>query len=105
LGCIVTKLKTQTTYSILQEVLKQEKEEKDKESYINNIEIRYGDDNAILFAFDIKSKSTPGLIHKTIIVIRDDVILMRNCDCKGFRYYKKCWHIQTGLNWINKHSF
>ncbi len=99
----------QTVYEILHETLKNEKKEKkieeNKESYINNVEIKYGEDNAQMFLFNIKSKSVEGLVHKTIIVIKDDAIIMRNCDCPGYKYHRKCWHIQTGLDWINKHNF
>ena len=44
------------------------------------IEIKY---------IDVQSKSDPDVTHKVKIMFGDTY----SCDCKGYKYAGKCWHI------------
>ena len=38
---------------------------------------------------DVQSKSDPDVTHKVKIMLDDTY----SCDCKGYKYAGKCWHI------------
>ena len=38
---------------------------------------------------DVPSKSDPDVTHKVKIMLDDTY----SCDCKGYKYAGKCWHI------------
>jgi hypothetical protein len=38
---------------------------------------------------DVQSKSDPDVTHKVKIMFGDTY----SCDCKGYKYSNKCWHI------------
>ena len=38
---------------------------------------------------DVPSKSDPNVTHKVKIMLDDTY----SCDCKGYKYAGKCWHI------------
>ena len=38
---------------------------------------------------EVPSKSDPSIIHKVKIMFGDTY----SCDCKGYKYAGKCWHI------------
>jgi len=38
---------------------------------------------------DVQSKSDPDVTHKVKIMFGDTY----SCDCKGYKYAGKCWHI------------
>ena len=38
---------------------------------------------------DVQSKSDPDVTHKVKIMMNDTY----SCDCKGYKYAGKCWHI------------
>ena len=38
---------------------------------------------------DVQSKSDPDVTHKVKIMLDDTY----SCDCKGYKYSNKCWHI------------
>ena len=38
---------------------------------------------------DVQSKSDPDVTHKVKIMFGDTY----SCDCKGYKYASKCWHI------------
>ena len=38
---------------------------------------------------DVQSKSDPNITHKVKIMMNDTY----SCDCKGYKYSNKCWHI------------
>ena len=38
---------------------------------------------------DVPSKSDPDVTHKVKIMLDDTY----SCDCKGYKYSNKCWHI------------
>jgi len=38
---------------------------------------------------DVPSKSDPNVTHKVKIMLDDTY----SCDCKGYKYSNKCWHI------------
>ena len=38
---------------------------------------------------DVQSKSDPNVTHKVKIMLGDTY----SCDCKGYKYSSKCWHI------------
>ena len=38
---------------------------------------------------DVPSKSDPDVTHKVKIMMNDTY----SCDCKGYKYASKCWHI------------
>ena len=38
---------------------------------------------------DVPSKSDPDVTHKVKIMMNDTY----SCDCKGYKYSNKCWHI------------
>ena len=38
---------------------------------------------------DVPSKSDPDVTHKVKIMLDDTY----SCDCKGYKYTSKCWHI------------
>ena len=40
---------------------------------------------------DVPSKSDPDVTHKVKIMMNDTY----SCDCKGYKYAGKCWHITT----------
>ena len=40
---------------------------------------------------DVPSKSDPDVTHKVKIMLDDTY----SCDCKGYKYTGKCWHITT----------
>ena len=40
---------------------------------------------------DVPSKSDPNVTHKVKIMLDDTY----SCDCKGYKYAGKCWHITT----------
>ena len=40
---------------------------------------------------DVPSKSDPDVTHKVKIMLDDTY----SCDCKGYKYSNKCWHITT----------
>ncbi len=89
-----------TTEEIIEEVLKQEKEEENVDSF----GMKYEENNITVFNFGIRSKSREGLVHKVIIVTQDDYFLAKACDCEGFKYHHKCWHVSYAIDWLKKHN-
>ena len=49
-------------------------------SNIFDLEIRY---------VGVQSKSDPDVTHKVKIMFGD----IYSCDCKGYKYSNKCWHV------------
>ena len=47
---------------------------------------------------DVPSKSDPNVTHKVKIMLDDTY----SCDCKGYKYAGKCWHITTVKEKIEK---
>jgi hypothetical protein len=98
------KMVAKSTYEILQEVLHQEESKKQNEGSLIKFAMQYEQDNTTIFQFEIKSKSRPGLIHHTYIVVRDDYYVSWGCDCEGYRFHKKCWHLNYANEFIKTHN-
>ena len=47
---------------------------------------------------DVQSKSDPDVTHKVKIMLGDTY----SCDCKGYKYSNKCWHITQVKEKIEK---
>jgi hypothetical protein len=54
-------------------------------------------DQGIVISADIPSKSRPGLLHYTRIILDPDTLktIKATCDCEGWTYRGKCWHIKV----------
>ena len=46
----------------------------------------------------IPSKSDPSVEHMVKIILND----VYSCDCKGYKYVGKCWHIEQAKKIIKK---
>jgi len=100
--------------SVLEEEKKEKRERREKREgevekregeILRNIEIRYLENNAIFLRFEIKSKSQEGLYHKTRLILQNGEERAKSCDCKGWEFHHKCWHVTYALNWARKHGF
>jgi hypothetical protein len=63
---------------------------------IKNINVALTMDHFILISGDIKSK-TRDIYHYTRLIL-DPIkmtVVKQSCDCEGFTYRKKCWHLET----------
>ncbi len=51
----------------------------------------------IIVSADIQSKSREGLLHYTRLVMDPLTmeIIRASCDCEGFVFKGRCWHIET----------
>ncbi len=91
--------------AIIEKTLEEEeKKEKKIRNYLDDVEVKYMEDGTVLVIAQVESKSRPGLKHKTVIATQDDSILMKACDCEGFKYHKKCWHLAYLTDWLKKHN-
>ena len=59
--------------------------------------ITYTLGQGVIISADIPSKSRANLIHYTRLVIDPVDLKIKNysCDCEGFTFRGKCWHIET----------
>ena len=48
-------------------------------------------DSMTVRTFEIPSKSDPNLVHIVKLNTNDEL----SCDCKGFQYGGKCWHVRN----------
>jgi len=66
-------------------------------SYVKRLDIFYVLSEGIVVTGDVESKSRKGLLHYTRIVL--DPLTLKitgaSCDCEGFTFRGKCWHIET----------
>ncbi len=93
-----------TTYEILYETLKGNKNEKESGGYLIKFTMQYEENNITIYDFWIKSKSRPWLVHKVRIVTQDDYYILKVCDCEGFKYHHKCWHTTYADDFIKSHN-
>ena len=63
-------------------------------TYLKNVNVTRNSTGVIVSA-DISSRSRPGVVHYTRIVIdpKTNEIVKASCDCEGFTFRKKCWHL------------
>ncbi len=93
------------TEEIIQKTLEEEaKKEEEKKENVVSFNMKYEQDNITMYTFGIRSKSREGLIHKVVIVVEDDYFLMKACDCEGYKYHHKCWHLSFAVDWLKKHN-
>ncbi len=61
---------------------------------IKNVNVTHNSSGVIVSA-DVLSRSRAGLLHYTRIVIipKTNEIVKASCDCEGFTFRKKCWHL------------
>jgi len=59
--------------------------------------------SGIIVSADIPSRSRPSLSHYTRLVIDPETneIIKYSCDCEGFTFRKKCWHLYLLKGLIN----
>jgi hypothetical protein len=65
--------------------------------YIQQVHITYTLGQGVIVSADFQSKSRPGITHYARIIIDpiDFTVTKASCDCEGFTFKRKCWHIQT----------
>nr|WP_011229463.1 SWIM zinc finger family protein [Sulfolobus sp. NOB8H2]CAA09151.1 hypothetical protein [Sulfolobus sp. NOB8H2] len=72
-------------------------------SYVKRTSVFYVLSEGIVVAGDIQSKSRANLVHYTRLVL--DPITLKvtkaSCDCEGFTFRGKCWHIETLKQLLN----
>ena len=63
-------------------------------TYLKNVNVTHNSSGIIVSA-DVLSRSRAGLLHYTRIVInpKTNEIVKASCDCEGFTFRKKCWHL------------
>jgi hypothetical protein len=70
---------------------------KTPKSYVKRLDVFYTVAEGIIVSADIQSKSREGLLHYTRLVV--DPLTMKiiraSCDCEGFVFKGRCWHIET----------
>lgn len=72
-------------------------------NYIKKINVFYTLGEGVIISADIESKSRRNLLHYTRIVL-DPLslnIAKYSCDCEGFTFKRKCWHIETLRELVN----
>jgi len=67
------------------------------QNQIKQVNITYTLGQGVIVSADIPSKSRKGLTHYTRLVIDpiDFTVTNYSCDCEGFTFRGKCWHIET----------
>ncbi|MCI4408456.1 MAG: hypothetical protein JHC26_05145 [Thermofilum sp.] len=67
----------------------------DLKSHVEKINITHTS-HFIIVSADIRSRSRPWLTHYTRVIIDpiSNEIIKYSCDCEGFTFRKKCWHLQ-----------
>ena len=72
-------------------------------SMIKRTSVFYTLGEGVIVSADIESKSRPGLTHYTRIVL--DPLTLKTvkatCDCEGYTFKHKCWHIETLKQLLN----
>ncbi|AFV51230.1 zinc-finger domain protein [Sulfolobales Mexican rudivirus 1] len=83
----------------------EKREKREGENVVEEVRIKYLENNAVFIQMYIKSRSRPGLVHKTRLITQNSEVRALACTCEGWQYHHKCWHTQYVQDWAKKHGF
>ncbi|WWQ61874.1 hypothetical protein V6M85_14080 (plasmid) [Sulfolobus tengchongensis] len=71
---------------------------------VRRINVFYSLSEGVVVAVDIESRSRKGLLHYTRVILdpRSKRITNYSCDCEGFTFRRKCWHVEYVKETINR---
>lgn len=73
-------------------------------SFVKEMHISVHDGYVHIIAV-VQSKSRPWMEHIVQAYVSKKGVVKASCDCEGFTFRKKCWHVQWLLSIINQDKF